>query len=407
LVLDTHASTTIYVLVSLFFLISTTTYGGILWSLPDASCSKRDNFFGCAIAETVIKWALLGLLLSAFGLAIIVPLSTGNDPSKRTLVWPLVGVFTALVYTVVPWLLDDMLNYESRLYNIVEEETYNILVVFCLTVGLIIAVLFALRALFDGITFNGAQSAGTLPAYSTICNEAKIHCAAKKKVNDIVLNALKLHDVEESSPQNVIAKSKQKALLGTRDPTHRNFILHGERKEKTGGILRTWWQIGQGTLLEKEGIWLTVRLLVIQYGQVLLVLLGSVFFFRLTEQWARAADDYRTELSDKNYPDSIMDVFPRGDDIRRAFYPASVFATIIMFFLLILYIPSAVATVMKYRSGVSPSLGSPYFEKFRVSVDLTYMNTGNALYGMAGSGLLFYHAVGGICFLFYYPSVEL
>lgn len=52
-----------------------------------------------------------------------------------------------------------------------------------------------------------------------------------------------------------------------------------------------------------------------------------------------------------------------------AFYPAASIATIVMILLTCLYIPSATSTILKYRCGVLPSLGSPYFIKYRMAVD--------------------------------------
>lgn len=61
---------------------------------------------------------------------------------------------------------------------------------------------------------------------------------------------------------------------------------------------------------------------------------------------------------------------------------------------------STTATVLQYRSGDMPSLGSPYFNKYRKSVDTVTYNLANALYGLFGSSLLFFILVGLVIFLF-------
>jgi hypothetical protein len=61
---------------------------------------------------------------------------------------------------------------------------------------------------------------------------------------------------------------------------------------------------------------------------------------------------------------------------------------------------STTATVLQYRNGDIPSLGSPYLNKYRKGVDTVTMNLGNALYGMFGSSLLFFILVGLVIFLF-------
>jgi hypothetical protein len=61
---------------------------------------------------------------------------------------------------------------------------------------------------------------------------------------------------------------------------------------------------------------------------------------------------------------------------------------------------STAATVLQYRSGDIPSLGSPYFKKYRKGVDAVTWNLANAIYGMFGSAMLFFILVGLVIFLF-------
>ena len=56
-----------------------------------------------------------------------------------------------------------------------------------------------------------------------------------------------------------------------------------------------------------------------------------------------------------------------------------------------------------YRCGLTPSLKSPYFAKFRENVDLVYGNIGNAVFAMFGAGALFFFAVSLVLFLFIWP----
>lgn len=121
---------------------------------------------------------------------------------------------------------------------------------------------------------------------------------------------------------------------------------------------------------------------------------------------ADASDEERAKLEEKDYPESIIRIYPTGKMIRAAFYPGCIVAGIISLFLINLMFPSSVATVLKYRGGLKPSLGSPYFELYRNSVDSTYMNTTNAIYGMAGSAGLCYLAVGLILILFFWPVTQ-
>lgn len=89
--------------------------------------------------------------------------------------------------------------------------------------------------------------------------------------------------------------------------------------------------------------------------------------------------------------------------VYRALYPASFAAIGVMILLFLIYIPSAVSTVLKFRSQALPSLRSPLFTVYTKAVDSTYMNTANAIYGLLGSASLFYIIVGLILFLFQWP----
>jgi hypothetical protein len=63
-------------------------------------------------------------------------------------------------------------------------------------------------------------------------------------------------------------------------------------------------------------------------------------------------------------------------------------------------VSSTVSTILKYRCGIIPSLGSENFQPKRVGVDMAYMNTANAVYGLIGAFGLFFVIVGLVIFLF-------
>jgi hypothetical protein len=62
-------------------------------------------------------------------------------------------------------------------------------------------------------------------------------------------------------------------------------------------------------------------------------------------------------------------LIPTPQDIRVALYPATSVAILVMILLILLYIPSATTTILLYRCGQLPSLGSKYFVKYRSAVD--------------------------------------
>lgn len=71
--------------------------------------------------------------------------------------------------------------------------------------------------------------------------------------------------------------------------------------------------------------------------------------------------------------------------------------------LLCLHLYSYVDQTLMYRCGLTRSLKSPYFAKFRGNVDLVYGNIGNAVFAMVGAGSLFFFVVSFVLFLFIWP----
>jgi len=422
LVVDNHSSVVVVVMIWVFYIFSVGVYGSVVLQVTTAEefwddCGLED--FWCTLFETIYSWAFFAIVLSLFGLIFIIPLSVGNGPRRRTFPGQFFAFLVTVLYAVGPYIALEVVEYYTGPLEVLsgEEETlYKRFQEITLGIGFLLALLFGLQAFLvlvgmcfkrladPSFTRNLFYPIRMLIGFDYWYDESRIHCAARRKVNKIITNAATLHLLGDEATNAAKGREAKKALRGTTDRTSRNFILYGERIEWAGGIFWTWWRIFDGSLFSDEGLWISTRLVVIQVAQGFVAFLFNLILIVATETGAQALDDYRQELEDEGETsETLFEIIPTGKMIRSAFFPAAFCSIVISVFLCSLYVPSAFATILKYRSNVMPSLGSPYFEIYRNTVDSTYMNTGNAVYGLVGSAGLFFVAIGLILFLFYWP----
>ena len=91
-----------------------------------------------------------------------------------------------------------------------------------------------------------------------------------------------------------------------------------------------------------------------------------------------ARDDLIEEFGDM-LPQWIYNMIPTEQQIRYAFYPAAAIATLVALVLILLYIPSTVSTILKFRCGRIPSLHDSSFVKYRMASDSIYLNVANMI----------------------------
>jgi len=110
-----------------------------------------------------------------------------------------------------------------------------------------------------------------------------------------------------------------------------------------------------------------------QVAQIVVTVIVAYLAFASIPSIAARAEDQRASLR-PGYPQWVYTLVPTAQDVRIALYPAASVATVVMLLLILVYIPSATATILKYRCGVLPSLGSPFFVRYRMAVDTSVMN---------------------------------
>lgn len=274
-------------------------------------------------------------------------------------------------------------------------------------VGLILGAAFGLQLLITLIVKYGRfERFHYFLSTSNEFGESRSKRAGTRKINRLLLNAFSLHDLDGiSRPTNASLVNANTTNDIPVDRTMLNYVLRGQKLENAGGLFWTWRLLSSGQFFDTEGIWLPTRLLVFQCGQVLVALIFTYIFFVTTEWIADQAGEARANL-DPDLPQWVQDIIPTRQDVNLALYPATAISIVVMISLILVYIPTATSTIILYRCGQIPSLGSRYFVKYRNKVDTAYMNTGNAIYGLIGSALLFYLVIGLVIFLFTYQATQ-
>ncbi|KAL7565524.1 hypothetical protein ACA910_003805 [Epithemia clementina (nom. ined.)] len=393
MVVDVAFSTIVLILIWISYILVSFTYVSLLLDsgIRDQDCEGSE--YGCLIAQTIYSWVVIACILIAVGMVHIAVISVGNNPADQSFRRQVFACLVTLINTFLPFGIvrwakrhEDKISYEVK--TDMDSGSYKILQILTLVVGGVLALVFAVQGLIL-LLVNGDHP-HKLPRFLQLVSsatswdaETRIYKAAKFKVDKIISNALCLHKSDQVATETVpnFTISTKMALEGTRDEVSRNFITRGETKEQAGGIVWTFWKFCDGSLHSQEGLWINTRLL------------------------AKAANDVRASLG-PDQPEWILDLFPTGAMVEGALIPATFSSLAVLVLTIILYVPSSIATVLKYRGKLLPSLGSPYFQKVRKNVDMTYMNTANAIYGLLGSTALVYFVVGLFIFLFLWPYTK-
>jgi hypothetical protein len=196
----------------------------------------------------------------------------------------------------------------------------------------------------------------------SVRKEARTKKAATFKVNEMVSNAMELHDDAESyssrfpsdrsgqqrdSTSTVYMKSTGRFLL--------NFQAVQDRFDESGGLLWAWKRVLTGSLFEEEGIWFHGRLVASNVYQLFIcvVVLSTIGVF------PRYVEEVEPGPRDEITPERWMIEFGVILGGLAGFAAALSIALV--------YLASSVSTVLQFRHGVSPSLGSGTFQKYRVS----------------------------------------
>jgi hypothetical protein len=224
--------------------------------------------------------------------------------------------------------------------EIVQEPFYDFYQVVTLTIGISLAFLYCLQIITSfchSQLFRIYANARGVLAYflspSNVRGESKLKIAAVRKVEAMLRNASELHQLNRE--EALISGSEYRTAD---NQAMRNFVLHGERSELSGGFLWTWRRLLNGSLFHTEGIWINTRLITIQVFQFLGGTVLSIVLLVSVERIAGEAEDARAALT-PDMPQWVIDIVPTRQMVYRALYPATFTAMLVMVLLFLLYIP--------------------------------------------------------------------
>lgn len=212
--------------------------------------------------------------------------------------------------------------------------------IICLCTGLILAAFYliftilysseALRGWLGTVVPNELFASHSVRGYTSMKR------AANYKLTKLLINAYILHNPSASK----YFKDKNESVDTTSkdDIAMKNFVLYGDQRELAGGILWTWKRLLTRSLFDEEGVWISSRLVVIQFAQLVasaLVVGVMVFVVPAYEDDLRKARD---ELPD-NLPSWVYSFVPEPWMLATCLYPAAACAGAVKAGLIVLYIP--------------------------------------------------------------------
>ena len=196
------------------------------------------------------------------------------------------------------------------------------------------------------------------PSYLTA--DMNIEASAKFKVGNIIDNACSIHQkaLIEKDNANVASSILKSFLASTNDV------------EAKGGFMWTWKKIWYKSLFSEDGIWIHSRLIVGQIGQIFIAILTAYGLIYLTTDMCDTFDNAREAVKEvaSSIPDEatfLLNLLPECYMIKVSSYIALSTGMFLVSFIIMMYIPVTVSTILKMRSGIIPTVGNPNVEVLR------------------------------------------
>ena len=217
--------------------------------------------------------------------------------------------FLIVGYVREEWEEDPRGNEQTE--KILESDAYQYIQYILLGVGVLLAALFILQIIFFAVRWTFARCLKQVEilkefiSTSSARGDARLKRAATRKVNNLLMNADRLHQ-----PNEILSglSPSDSTMIVSSDQTMRNYVLDEDRTEKVGGLIWTWWRILDGRLFDTEGIWINTRLIIIQASQLVLLVSVTLLMFLSIPAIAKRAEDARDDLG--SAPQWVYDLVP-------------------------------------------------------------------------------------------------
>jgi hypothetical protein len=374
-VTDTQYSVLFVMVVWIYFIFSVSVYMTFI-NASAYDIILCDGSFQCTLMNRIWTWLCLGTILTFGGILIIIPISVANHPFNIGIIRASIATGAITVFTVVPYVSikvykDTAPHGENGEYTdldrIVQEKWFQLAMDIYLSFGLLLLVFiipknFLSDHIYKKCVNHRAAAASHWVASSNVTSSAEINMATRKKLHQLMQNAYDIHLCRGN-------KNLSDAYLG-----------HEDEIDGSGGLIWTWSQLLSKRMIAEHGVWIHSRLAVGMEGQLITFGFLAWLLFSKTNDWANQAEEIRARIiaASESGPskDFALWYIPTAKTIRDSSTVGIVAALSVGTVLILLYLPSAVATVLKLRCGVIPSMHDPHYLCYRLSADTTYYNTG-------------------------------
>ena len=213
--------------------------------------------------------------------------------------------------------------------------------VICLCFGLTLGAMYIVAfGLFSSDTLR-TRVKSILPNEMFASHAARGHTSMKRaanfKLTKMLINAFVLHD-PNASKYFKKKKDSVDSSMSKDDTAMKNFVLYGDQNELSGGILWTWRRLLSRRLFDEEGVWISSRLIIIQFGQVIIAVIFVAVLQAQTPVFAEQVQTARDDLPN-GLPGWVYEMVPEPWMIRTSLYPAVACAGAVCCGLILLYIP--------------------------------------------------------------------
>jgi len=236
--------------------------------------------------------------------------------------------------------------------------------------------------------------------------EAKLKRSALFKVDCMLCNAHDVHrDVIRYKEQRRTSEFDDSSFLSNFGMAINEYSKRENMMTYCGGVNMAWRRMYNGTLFTEEGIWFSGRLVAGSAFQVIVIFALPIVVSILMPVVLEQIRNGWTQDSEQPVDEESMDDTTAKTQIAVGIGTA--FAFLVAVGSTYLYLPSVVATTMKFRRGVLPSLRSEdLLHRYRFALDQTTLVLGGMFWGLMISSLVVGILAGGFAYLLMWETTQ-
>ena len=350
--------------------VYTTFINAIKYDIID--CGNNADF-SCTLVNRIWTWLTLGAIFTFGGMFILIPSSLANHPCKVGYKRAIISIGVIAIFSIVPYTGIEAFKISiphgadgqyTDLDKIVVRTWFQASMDVYLSFSMVlIFVMIPKNLIFDCLSHQNRGGGRKWTLSSDVTRSAETKKAATRKVHSLLTNAYEMHFGNMNAAEMYVRLSR-----------HRTY-------EHVGGFIWTWSRLLSRELFSEHGIWIHSRLAVAMAGQILSFVVFIMIILYGTNDLANEADSNIRKIEASETPGDAKNfalwVMPTGQMIRQSSYTGLAVATIVGIFLILLYVPSTVSTILKLRCGLIASLqDEAQFSNYKLSADTAYYNTG-------------------------------